>query len=220
MRGGAGKRNPAVPAEGQPEPLLEDPGDPPDWHQVFGRSVPIEVDIGFGKGEYLLSLCAAHPESDYVGIDYDRGRVLKLRDKLVRENFRNVRLVYGNAALLLPRLFVPGGVRAFTVNFPDPWPKRRHHKRRFITRKFGDLLASRLEPGGTLTVATDHRPYADAIIAELSTVEGLEPEFGPPGFATALPGRIETLYERKYREMGRTNHYMRYHAAAGLLTRR
>lgn len=207
------KRNPAALARGQTEPLLEEPREPPDWAAEFGRRAPIEVDIGFGKGEFLLALAGAHPEIDYVGIDYDRPRAMKLRDKLVRGGLPNVRVAYGNAAHLLSRLFEPGTVRAFTINFPDPWPKRRHHKRRFITREFGDLLASLLAPGGTLTVATDYRPYAEAIIEELGAVRALEGEFGPPGYVTSLPGRIETLYERKYREMGRTNHYMRYRAA-------
>jgi tRNA (guanine-N7-)-methyltransferase len=206
------KRNPAALAEGQPEPLLDDPREPPDWGSEFGRRAPIEVDLGFGKGEYLLALSEAHPEIDYVGIDYDLARVMKLRDKLVRANRGNVRLVHGNATHLLPRLFRPGSVGAFTVNFPDPWPKRRHHKRRFLTREFGELLAGGLAAGGTLTLATDYRPYAEAIVEELAGVKGLDPEFGPPGYVTSLPGRIETLYERKYREMGRTNHYMRYRA--------
>ena len=203
-------RSPALLAPGQPEPLLEEPRDLPDWEAEFARKALCEVDLGFGKGEYLLSVSELHPEINYVGIDYNRGRVLKLRDKLVRLNRRNTRLACGDAVLVVPRLFEPGSVRAFTINFPDPWPKRRHHRRRFLTRAFGELLASRLAPGGSLIVATDFKPYAEKIIGELKDVGTLTSEFGDPGYVTSLPDRIETLYERKYRELGRTNHYIAY----------
>jgi tRNA (guanine-N7-)-methyltransferase len=204
------KRNPAPLGPGQREPILDESVEPRPWEEVFGRKAPIEVDVGFGKGEFLLKLSAYHPEVDYVGIDYNRQRVFKLRDKLVRLERRNVRLVFGNSGVLVPRLFKAGEVRAFTVNFPDPWPKRRHHKRRLITPGFGEILAGRLAPGGTLTLATDFEPYAEEIIQVLAEVKALVPEFEPPGFVTALPGRVETLYERKYHEAGRTNRYMRY----------
>jgi tRNA (guanine-N7-)-methyltransferase len=204
------KRNPAPLGPGQPEPILEDADEPRPWGEVFGREAPLEVDIGFGKGEFLLKLSARHPELDYVGIDYNRQRVFKLRDKLVRLERRNVRLVFGNSSLVVPRLFGQGEVRAFTINFPDPWPKRRHHKRRLLTPAFGAILADRLAPGGELTLATDFEPYAVEIIEVLSEVGELVPEFEPPGFLAALPGRVETLYEQKYREAGRTNRYMRY----------
>lgn len=207
-------RTPASLAPGQPEPLLGEPRDPPDWAGEFGRKAPSEVDLGFGKGEYLIAVSELHPEIDYVGIDYNRGRVLKLRDKLVRLDRRNVRLACGDAALLLPRLFEPGSIRTFTINFPDPWPKRRHHRRRFITRAFGELLASRLASGGWLIVATDFKPYAEKIIGELKGVRTLTPEFDDPGYVTSRPDRIETLYERKYRELGRTNHYISYRCSS------
>ncbi len=203
-------RKPVSLAPGQPEPLLEVPRDPPDWEAEFGRKAPSEVDLGFGKGEYLIAVSKLRPEIDHVGIDYNRGRVLKLRDKLIRLDCPNVRLACGDAALVVPRLFEPESVRAFTINFPDPWPKRRHQRRRFITSAFGELLASRLAPGGSLIVATDFRPYAEKIIGELKGVRALTSEFDDPGYVTSLPDRIETLYERKYRELGRTNHYIAY----------
>jgi tRNA (guanine-N7-)-methyltransferase len=203
------KRNPATPAPGQPEPLLEAGSQAPDWKAVFGRETPLEVDIGFGKGEFLLELSVRRPEVDYVGLEYSRKRVLKLRDKLVRLDRRNVRLVLGDAAFLVPLLFASGSVQAFTINFPDPWPKRRHQKRRLVTRVFGERLAGALAAGGTLTLATDFRPYAEQMLEELTGVPGLVPEFGA-GFAQSPPDRVETLYERKFREEGRTNHYLRF----------
>ena len=203
------KRNPATPAVGQPEPLVEAGPDAVDWKAIFGREAPLEVDIGFGKGEYLLELSDRHPDVDYVGLEYSRKRALKLRDRIVRLDRRNVRLVFGDAALLVSGLFAPRSVRAFTINFPDPWPKRRHHKRRLVVRAFGETLARALAPDGTITLATDFRPYAEQMLEELSGVAGLVPEFGRD-FAQSLPDRVETLYERKFREEGRTNHYLRF----------
>ncbi len=203
------KRNPATPEVGQPEPLVEAGPEAVVWKATFGREAPLEVDIGFGKGEFLLELSARHPDVDYVGLEYSRKRALKLRDKIVRLDRRNVRLVFGEAALLVPGLFGPGSVRAFTINFPDPWPKRRHHKRRLVSRPFGETLARALAHGGTITLATDFRPYAEQMLEELSGVAELVPEFGR-GFAQSLPDRVETLYERRFREDGRTNHYLRF----------
>jgi len=208
------KRKPAPLRSGQVEPELKESSDPVSWEEVFGCRAPLEVDIGFGKGEFLLTLSASHPEVNYIGIDYNRSRVLKFRDKLVRLERSNVRLACGNSSALVPVFFPNGSIRAFTINFPDPWPKRRHHKRRLITSHFGEELARALVPGGVLTVATDFKVYADEIIRVLAKVKALEPEFGPPGHVTALPGRSETLYERKYREEGRTNLYMRYKRTA------
>lgn len=207
------KRNPATLADGQPEPLLEGdadlPAGVPEWKTVFGREAPLEVDIGFGKGEFLLELSARHPEVDYVGFEYSRKRVWRLRDRLVRLDRRNVRVVFGDAGLLVPLRFGPGTVRAFTINFPDPWPKRRHRKRRLVTRPFGEKLARALAPGGTITLATDFLPYVEQMLEELAGIPGLVTEFGR-GFAESLPDRVETLYERKFREEGRTNYYLRF----------
>lgn len=203
------KRNPATPAEGQPEPLLDTVSEAPDWKAIFGREAPLEVDIGFGKGEFLVELSSRHQEVDYVGLEVSRKRAMKLRDKLVRLDRRNVKLVYGDASHLVPLLFAPGSVGGFTINFPDPWPKRRHHKRRLVTRGFGETLARALAARGSITLATDFRPYAEQMLEELSGVAGLEPQFGR-GFAESLPDRVETLYERKFREEGRTNHYLRF----------
>jgi tRNA (guanine-N7-)-methyltransferase len=205
------KRNPAIPAPGQPEPLLFEDLESPSWPDLFGRVAPLEVDIGFGKGEYLIELSARHPEVNYVGVELSHKRLLKVRDKLVRLDRRNVRLVYGNASGVVPRLFAPGSIRAFTINFPDPWPKRRHHKRRLVTTIFGETLAKTLAPGGTLTLATDDRAYVEQVIEELAKVPTLAPAFRSPGYVTSLPDRVETLYERKFRGEGRTNHYVRYH---------
>jgi tRNA (guanine-N7-)-methyltransferase len=169
------------------------------------------VDIGFGKGEYLIELSARHPEVDYVGIELSHKRLLKVRDKLVRLDRRNVRLAYGSASGVVPRLFAPASIRAFTINFPDPWPKRRHHKRRLVTTIFGETLAKTLAPGGALTLATDDRAYVQQVIEELAKVPSLAPAFRCPGYVTSLPDRVETLYEHKFHEEGRTNHYLCYH---------
>lgn len=204
------KRNPAVLGPGQAEPVLPEDLERPAWSEIFGRVSPLEVDIGFGKGEYLIELSARQPEVNYIGIELSRKRLLKVRDKLVRLTRPNVRLACGNAGVLVPRLFAPGSVRAFTINFPDPWPKRRHHKRRMVTKSFGETLARMLVPGGMLTLATDDWEYVEQVVEELGKVSALASVFQPSGYVTSLPERVETLYERKFREQGRTNHYMRY----------
>ena len=204
------RRRPAPLAPGALEPVLPEDLELPDWPSIFGRKGPLEVDIGFGKGEFLLALSERQPHVNYVGIEYSRKRLLKLRDKVVRLARPNVRLAFGDASSLVGRLFAPGTVRAFTLNFPDPWPKRRHVKRRLVTRAFGEILKRALEPKGLLTLATDYLPYAEQMREELCRVNGLSPQFGEGEFGSFPPDRVETLYERRFREEGRRNYYLRF----------
>jgi tRNA (guanine-N7-)-methyltransferase len=196
------------------DPVLPENVELPDWASIFGREGPLDVDIGFGKGEFLLALSERQPHVNYVGIEYSRKRLLKLRDKIIRQDRPNVRLAFGEASSLVGRLFAPGTVRAFTLNFPDPWPKRRHAKRRLVTRAFGEVLNRALAPKGLLTLATDYLPYAEQMREELCLVPGLSPQFGEGGFSSFPPDRVETLYERRFREEGRRNYYLRFERSA------
>ena len=133
--------------------------DLPEFHEIFDRSRPVEVDIGCGKGRFLLARAAAHPDVQYLGIERLLLRVRKIDRKAQRSGLANLRLVRLEAAYTL-RYFIPEhAVRSFYLLFPDPWPKRRHHKRRLFDEAFRTLLWTRLVPGGEIQVATDHLDY-------------------------------------------------------------
>jgi tRNA (guanine-N7-)-methyltransferase len=129
---------------------------------IFPTPRPLEVDIGCGKGRFLLARAEAHPNTNFLGIDRMVSRLRKIDRKLRRRGLENVRLLRLEAAYSVEYLLPPQSVTTFYIFFPDPWPKRRHHRRRLMGDAFLDVAASRLVPGGTLHFATDHLDYYDA----------------------------------------------------------
>jgi tRNA (guanine-N7-)-methyltransferase len=130
---------------------------------LFDPGKPLEVDVGCGDGRFLLAHATAHPERQFLGIERLLGRIRKVDRKIGRLGLTNVRLIRLEALYSLKYLLPPGRVSVFYIFFPDPWPKRRHHKRRLFCPDFLDLLASRLTPGGRVEIATDHLDYFAAI---------------------------------------------------------
>ncbi len=136
------------------------------WSKLFGLPVAplrLHVDIGFGNGEFLTELARRDPGRAVVGIELSFKRVLKVARRLSHSDLRNVRLLGVDAAWAVREAFEDESVEAFWINFPDPWPKRRHRRRRFVEPAFVAELSRRLMVGGSLHVATDNPEYAAAI---------------------------------------------------------
>ena len=127
--------------------------------KLFPRRAPLHVDVGCGKGRFLLARSQRFPDIDFLGIDRLLVRLRKIEKKLIRQDVTNVRLVHMEASYTLGHMMPPGSVHTFYIFFPDPWPKRRHHRRRLINPSFLDALSHVLEPGGTIHFATDHLEY-------------------------------------------------------------
>jgi tRNA (guanine-N7-)-methyltransferase len=142
---------------------------PPDFDRVFGRQAPRVLEVGFGMGETTAEIAAAHPEIDYVGIEVHTPGVGALLRRLEQRALGNVRVIHHDAVEVLHHMIAPDSLAAIHVFFPDPWPKKRHHKRRLLQAPFVRLLAQRLRAGGTLHVATDWRDYAEHILAVLGS---------------------------------------------------
>jgi tRNA (guanine-N7-)-methyltransferase len=180
------------------------------WAALFGADVAaplrLVVDVGFGRGEFLRALAAAAPGVAHVGVERSHRRVLKMARRIAKTEERNIRLVEATAEELLRDALAPGSVSAFWVNFPDPWPKKRHHRRRLLRPEVVALLASRLEPGGALHVATDHAGYAEQIDEVLRAEPALENALAEP-FVAEVPGRPVTAYEAMWRAEGRPLHF-------------
>jgi len=126
---------------------------------IFGCNRPLEVDIGSGKGRFLLARAAAHPEVNFIGIERQRRRVEKVASKAARAGLDNIRLLHAEICFALETLLPDHAVGTFYIFYPDPWPKRRHHPRRLINSDFLNLLHRKLQPSGRVHFATDDQAY-------------------------------------------------------------
>jgi len=189
------------------------------WPDIFGADVakplPLVVEIGFGRGEFLLHLAETEPETAFVGVEYSRKRVLKLARRLARTPTRNVRLVEATAQEVVADALGDDSVSCFWVNFPDPWPKKRHFRRRLIQPDFVAALCRRLAPGGALRISTDHPDYAEWIDEVLREAAGIENRYAPDPFRPEAPGRMPTAYELEWRALGRSFHFFEYAKRGG-----
>jgi tRNA (guanine-N7-)-methyltransferase len=207
------RRSPRLPPEELAPYVLETPppgppgavpvSPPLDWRAVFGNDRPVEIEVGFGKGLFLLTESAAHPEVNYLGIEIERKYQMFTAARLAKRGRSNVRVACADARVFLRDRVVSGSARAVHVYFPDPWWKKRHHKRRVFTPEFVAEVARVLAPGGRLLAATDVPEYA-AVIAELVPAHTpLRPLPPPPEHEPAHDLDYLTNYERKFRKQGK-----------------
>jgi tRNA (guanine-N7-)-methyltransferase len=145
-----------------------------DLPRLFGRRAPCILEIGFGMGETTAEIAAAHPEKDYLAIEVHTPGVGALLKQLDERGLSNVRIVQHDAAEVLEHMIAPGTLTGVHLFFPDPWPKKRHHKRRLVQPAFANLVATRLAPGGYFHAATDWEDYARHILEVLSAEPLLE----------------------------------------------
>lgn len=178
-------------------------GDTPlDLDGLFGRPAPRHLEIGFGNGEQLLALAEGHPETDFLGIEVHRPGLGRLLLGVEQKALTNVRVSGQDAVELLANRLPDHCLDAVYVLFPDPWPKKRHHKRRLVSAAFAALVARKLRPGGDLFLATDWEDYAHWMLDVLDSAAGLENQAGHGRFAARPPFRIETKFERRGRRLG------------------
>jgi tRNA (guanine-N7-)-methyltransferase len=171
---------------------------PIDWAALFEREAPLVVEIGFGNGLFLIEQAQRNPDANFVGIELSWGWVQHLAGRLDDAGLASVRLLHAEAHVALQYLFASNALRAVFINFPDPWPKKRHHARRLIQSALVVLVHDRLSSGGQVTIATDHRDYADWIAAILENHGDLRPCFSTTA-VHELISRTPTKYEQKAR---------------------
>ena len=129
---------------------------------LFEKEQPIEIDIGCGKGRFLLSRAASHQQTNFIGIDRMNGRLGKLDRKFIRAEYNNVRLIKMEAAYVITELLPADVISTYYIFFPDPWPKRKHHRRRLMSSEFLDAVHRTLKTGGEINFSTDHLDYFEA----------------------------------------------------------
>ena len=181
---------------------LETGDGPLDLAAVFGRDAPRTLEIGFGNGETLATLAAAHPERDYLGIEVHRPGVGHLMLRAAELGLTNLRVVCRDAVEVLERCVAPASLDEVLLYFPDPWPKKRHHKRRIVQPGFVELVASRLRSGGVLRMATDWQPYAEHMLAVLSECAALRNAAEDGGHVPRPESRPVTRFERRGQRLG------------------
>jgi len=173
---------------------------PLDLDAAFGRTAPKFLEIGFGMGETTAAIAAAHPENDYLGVEVHTPGVGSLLRRVHALGLANVRVIQHDAVEVLEHMLAPASLDGVHVFFPDPWPKKRHHKRRLVQPALATLLASRMKPGAYLHVATDWQDYADHVLAVLSSAPALAN--AAAGFVPRPASRPETKFERRGRALG------------------
>jgi tRNA (guanine-N7-)-methyltransferase len=174
------------------------------------RPLPLVVEIGFGRGEFLLELAERGPEQAFVGIEVSYKRALKMARRLARREIANVAILEARAEAVLRDALADASVACFWLNFPDPWPKKRHARRRFVQPDALAWIARRLVPGGLLRIATDDPDYAEWIDAHLTAAPALRNCYAPDRWRASVPDRTPTAYELEWRALGRSFHFFEY----------
>jgi len=182
----------------------EDLDGPIDFCAIFGRNGPVHIEIGSGKGTFLLNEAQGWPQANFLGIEWANRYYRYAVDRIGRWGLTNVRIIRTDAASFLAQFVPEASVDCFHIYFPDPWPKRRHHKRRFITAVNLEQVMRTLKPDGQIRIATDHAEYFEQIRQVISALGGRLEEIDFSPTAGAGQGeRVGTNFERKYLRQNR-----------------
>ena len=175
-----------------------------DWNQLFGNSRPVEIEIGCGRGMFIIKRALENPQINFLGIEKSARFFRMLAERVVKSGAHNIRLLRTEAAYLMKKFVPANSVQAVHVYFPDPWPKKRHRKRRLVNGSFFESVARVLLPGGLLFFATDFQDYFDEIVTIAPSCRGLTRESNEePSLQDIDPDSAATTYERKYLIQGR-----------------
>ena len=185
------------------------PQGPIDWRELFGDDNPVEVEVGSGKGLFLLTAGQANSRTNYLGIEIVRKYHLLAATRLARRGLDNVRVACADARALIRDRIRDGSVQAVHLYFPDPWWKTRHHKRRVFTEEFARQCQRILRPGGELLVVTDVADYA-ALVQRTVAVTALVQAEAPAEKEPEHDMDYLTNFERKFRQQGRAVYRMRF----------
>lgn len=175
---------------------------PLDLAAVFGRSAPVTFEIGFGMGDYLYSRVVAEPERDFIGAEVHRPGVGRLLSRVAEHDAGNLRVACDDAVEVLRDWFVPGCLDELVIQFPDPWHKKKHHKRRLIQPEFARLAVSRLRMGGRLSLATDWAEYAEHMLEVLNAEASLRNLSEDGSYVPRPESRLKTKFERRGERLG------------------
>lgn len=173
-----------------------------DLEAIFGRTAPVILEIGFGDGVTLARCAADSPKHNFLGVEVYRPGVGSLLLRIEEAGLGNVRVLCADAVGVLEHRIPPASLEAVRLFFPDPWPKKRHHKRRIVQPPFVELVHRALVPGGVFHLATDWQEYADAMLAVVEAQHGLRNRAGEGRFSERPDYRPRTRFEHRGRRLG------------------
>ena len=175
---------------------------PLDLKALFGRAAPCTLEVGFGNGESLAALAAAHPDRNYLGVEVHRPGVGHLMLRCEAEALHNVRIICRDAVEVLASCIADDSLDELLLYFPDPWHKKRHHKRRLVQGAFLELMARKLRSGGVLRMATDWQEYAEQMLTIANGCALLRNESASGEYVPRPAGRPLTRFERRGQRLG------------------
>lgn len=180
------------------------------WKDAFEQTRPLRIEVGVGNSPFLIEVASREPNYNYLGLEYSHKRVVKFLRKVEVAGLDNIRMLHLNSDRLFSDYITPGSVEHLFVNFPDPWPKRRHSKKRFIAAGRLRVAASLLQCGGGFSLRTDAKDYALEALEALEANEDLENCFQPGTWAPQPLYPFETPYETRFIAQGLQIYYFEY----------
>ena len=175
---------------------------PLDLNETFGRDAPKILEIGFGMGETTAHMAGERPDQDFLALEVHTPGVGALLKTLAEQDIPNVRIIQHDAVEVAQAMLAPSSLDSIHIFFPDPWPKKRHHKRRILQAEFVTLVHARLKPGGIFHMATDWQHYAEQMLEVMDVAPGFRNSAGRGQFATKPDCRPETKFERRGLRLG------------------
>jgi tRNA (guanine-N7-)-methyltransferase len=192
------------------DPWFLDVDERPDWQTQFGNRQPIKLEIGFGMGDFLIEMATREPYHNFIGIDFYHKGIQKLINRIRNLGLNNIRVVHGDVRNKIPLLFQDGTLDTIYINFPDPWPKKRHKKRRLIKPELVMLLAQKLAPMGRVCLATDSGTYAREILEYFNACSLFQNMERKSGFLEDRGDLPKTKFEKSFIYAGDKIHYLEY----------
>jgi len=192
------------------DPYFLDIDKRPDWQFQFGNTNPIKLEIGFGMGNFLIEMAAKEPASNFIGIDFYHKGIRKLMARIKKLQLENIRVVYGDIRSKISILFKDKELNTIYINFPDPWPKKRHIKRRLIKPEFIKQLAQKLSCEGITYLATDSENYAHEMLEYFNAETLFQNIDGQRGFLKERIDLPKTKYEKNFINAGEKIFYLEY----------
>jgi tRNA (guanine-N7-)-methyltransferase len=175
-----------------------------DFNSLFGRAAQVHIEIGSGKGTFLVNEAGQYPDRNYLGIEWASKFYRHAVDRIGRWGIENVRMIRTEAAGFIAEFVPEGSIDCFHIYFPDPWPKKRHHKRRFFNDDNLTMLLGKLKAGGTIRIATDHAGYFDQIEEVIARAgKSIEKIDFAPAAGASEDEWVGTNFERKYKKENR-----------------
>ena len=183
---------------------------PVDWGEVFGNGNPLALEIGCGIGDFIFKTAAEFPDRNFIAIDFYNKGCWKTCRRLDRDGLPNVRVLRVEARDFIIRMIAPGSLSAVYINCPDPWPKKRHRKRRLVNRGFMDFISGYMAPGADFYFSTDFDDYGIEVAGMLAGLEGFANQLFPDLYRHELEEYHISKYMRKFMAMGKKIYFVHY----------